>query len=154
MTITVAKATFIENIYRNFYDIVSAIEQGPGPGNIFEDRIFPSMPDVELNAVNSYPIIILESPQIDMAQFDMGKNVSNGTINFTVFTTQAKMRDQIVDKIVYAIETNKGVLANMNLHQVNIGSMMTDQVARGKIKVNMTIIPITFKFYSTKTFAY
>ena len=154
MTTQVLKATFIENVYKNFYDIVSAISSGPGPGNIFEDRIFPSMPDVELNAVNSYPIIILESPNIDMAQFDMGLNVSNGTINITVYTTQAKMRDQIVDKIVYAIETNKGTLATNNLHQVNFGTMSTDQVARGKIKVNMTTIPVTFKFYSSKTFAH
>lgn len=151
MTITVVKQTFIENVYKNFYDIVSVIDS---PGSIFNNRIFPSMPDVELNQANSYPIIILESPAIDMAQFDMGLNVSNGTINFTVFTTSAKVRDQIVDKIFYAIETNKGTLATMNLHQVNFGNVSTNQIARGKIKVNMTTIPVKFKFYSTKTFAH
>lgn len=151
MTIQVVKQTFIENIYKNFYDIVSAID---GQNSIFSDKIFPSMPDVELNALSSYPMIILESPQIDMKQFDIGLNLSEGIINLTVYTTQAKLRDQIADKIVYAIETNKGTLATMNLHQVNFGNMTTNQVARGKIKINMTTIPIKFKFYSQKTFAH
>jgi hypothetical protein len=112
------------------------------------------MPDVELNALNSYPIIILESPETDLKQFDMGKNLTEGIINFNVFTTSAKTRDQITDKIRYAIETNKGVLATKNLHQVEIEKVTQDQIARGKIKVNFCIIPIKFKFYSEKTRAF
>jgi hypothetical protein len=149
--IPVVKQTFIENIYKNFYDIVSAIDS---PGSIFNNRIFPSMPDVELSQANSYPIIILESPNFNVTQFDIGKSLAEGTLTFTVYTTQAKLRDQIVDKIIYAIETNKGVLANMNIKQVFFGSITTDQVARGKIKINMTTIPVTYKFYFDKTFAH
>lgn len=154
MAIAVTKQTITHSIYSNFYDIVSAITNAPGPGNIFADRIFPSMPDVELNALNSYPIIILESPENDLKQFSMGKNLTEGTINFNVFTTSAKTRDEIIDKIVYAIETNKGVLATKNIRQVEIDKINMDQIARGKIKVNFCTIPIKFKFYSDKTQAF
>jgi hypothetical protein len=150
MTDAVTKQTIIHSVYTNFYDIVSAIE----PANIFAERIFPSMPDIELNALNSYPIILLESPLIDLKQFSMGKNLTEGTINFYVYTTNAKLRDQLIDKINYAIETNKGVFATKNIRQVEIDKISTDEVARGKIKVHFCTIPIKFKFYSDKTFAF
>jgi len=150
MANAVTKQTIINGIYTNFYDIVSTID----PANIFAERIFPSMPDIELNALASYPIILLESPSTDLVQFDMGRNLTEGTINFYVFTTSAKLRDQLMDKIVYTIEINKGVLATKNLHQVNIDKITTDEIARGKIKVHFCNIPIKFKFYSDKTFAF
>jgi len=151
MTIQVVKQTFIENIYKNFYDIISAIG---GAHSVFYDKIFPCMPDVELNSLASYPMIILETPQVDMNQFDFGKNVSDGTVNITIYTTSAKSRDQLMDMLIYALETNKGVFANMNLHQVNFNSIITNEVARGKIKVHMATLPVIFKFYSQKTYAY
>lgn len=154
MTEVVTKQTILHSIYTNFYDIVSAIEAGPGAGNIFAEKIFPSMPDVDLAMINSYPIIILESPEVDLTIFSMGKNLTTGTITFNVFTTSAKTRDQIVDKIVYAIETNKGVFAQNNIRQIEIDKINMDQVARGKIKVNYCSVPIKFKFWSDKTFAY
>lgn len=109
------------------------------------------MPDVELNAANSYPIIILESPETDLKIFSIGQNLTTGTINFNVFATSAKTRDEIIDKIRYAIETNKPLLATNNIRQVETGSITMDQIARGKIKVNFCVIPITFKYWSVKT---
>jgi len=154
MVTPVTKSTITHSIYTNFYDIVSAITESPGAGNIFAERIFPSMPDVELNARNSYPIIILESPEIDLKQFSMGKNLTDGIINFNVYATDAKTRDQIIDLIIYNIEINKGVLATNNLRQVEVSIITTDQIARGKIKVHYCTIPIKFKFYSDKTYAF
>ena len=151
MATAVSKQTITHDIYSNFYDIVSAITNAPGAGNIFANRIFPSMPDVELNALNSYPIIILESPEIDLKIFSMGKNVTEGTINFNVFTTSAKTRDEIIDLIVYNIEINKGILATNNIRQIEIDKISVDQIARGKIKVNFCTIPIKFKYWSDKT---
>ena len=150
----VTKSTITHSIYTNFYDIVSNIAAGPGAGNIYASRIFPSMPDVELNMTNSYPIIILESPETDLKIFSMGKNLTTGSINFNVFTTSPKTRDQIIDKIIYAIETNKGLLATNNIRQVEINNITMDQIARGKIKVNFCTIPITFKYWSDKTQAF
>jgi TATA-box binding protein (TBP) (component of TFIID and TFIIIB) len=150
MTEQVTKQKITHSIYTNFYDIVSTIE----PSNIFAERIFPSMPDIELNEKNSYPIIILESSEIDLTIFSIGKNLTTGTINFNVFTTSAKLRDEIIDKIIYTIETNKGVLATNNLRQIEIDKITMDQIARGKIKVNFCTIPIKFKFWSDKTQAF
>ena len=150
MTDPVTKQTIMHGVYSNFYDIVSNIDAD----DITWTRIFPSMPDVELNSLGSYPIIILESPESDLKQFDIGKNLTEGTITFNVFATSAKERDRIIDKIIYAVETNKGVLANNNLHQVEFDKMNMDQIARGKIKVNFCTIPIKFKFYSDKTQAF
>jgi len=148
----VTKQSVVHGVYSNFFDIVKNIT--PEPGVVFSKMIFPAMPDFELDKTNSYPIIILESPQVDLKIFHMGKNLTDGTINFNVYATSAKTRDLITDKIIYAIETNKGVLASKNIRQIELGNIMMDQVARGKIKVNFCTIPIKFKFWSDKTFAF
>jgi len=153
MTDIVTKSSIIHGIYTNFYDILSAIS-ATGPGNIFAERIYPSMPDIELGNINSYPILILESPEIDLNQFSFGKNVTNGRILLNIYATSAKTRDQIADKVIYAVETNKDTLAEQNLRQVNIDTITSDQIARGKIKVHYCMIPIKFQFYSDKTFAF
>lgn len=150
MAAKVTKQTILSGIYKNIYDVLKVVE----PANIFAERIYPSMPDVELNAQNSYPMLILESAQVDLKQFSMGKNLTDGTINLTVYTTSAKLRDEIIDKIFYQLETNKGLFATNNIRRVEIGQIMHDQVARGKIKVNFCSIPIKFKFYSDKTYAF
>jgi hypothetical protein len=150
----VTKETITHSIYQNFYDIVSAIEAGPGAGNIFYDRIFPSMPDVDLNFVSSYPIIILESPETSQKIFSIGLNETEGTINFNVYATSAKTRDLIIDKIRNAIEVNRGLLATNHIRQIEIGNITMNQIARGKIKVNFCTIPIKFKFWSEKTQAF
>ena len=124
----VTKSNILNGIYTNFYSIVSTIE----PANIFAEKIYPSMPDVELNEKNSYPIIILESPEVDLTIFSIGKNLTNGTINFNVFTTSAKLRDEIIDKIIYAIETNKGIFSTKNLRQIK-GFLLLKIFARLKL---------------------
>jgi hypothetical protein len=151
MVTPVTKTTITHSIYTNFYDIVSAITNAPGSGNVFANRIFPSMPDVELNALNSYPIIILESPETSLKIFSIGKNLTEGSINFNVYASSAKTRDQIIDMIVNAIEINRGILATNHIRQIEIGNINMDQIARGKIKVNFCTIPIKFKFWSDKT---
>lgn len=151
MTNAVTKQTITHGIYTNFYDLLSAID---GTNSLFSNRIFASMPDVNLAEQSSYPIMILESPETSLEQFDMGRNITEGTIVLNVFAATAPMRDQIIDKVIYAIETNKGILATKNIRQVFINKITMEQVARGKIKVNYCSIPIKFKFYSEKTFAY
>jgi len=151
MANAVEKKTLTQDIYNNFYDIVSAID---GENSFFSNRIYPAMPDIDLSFKNSYPIIILQTPETDIKQFSMGLNSTDGTINFEVYTTSAKNRDQIVDKIRYEIETNKGVLSAKNIRRVEFGNVIPNQVARGKIKVHYAIVPIKFKVYTEKTFAY
>jgi len=148
MTIQVTKSKLIENIYRNFFDIVRASD------SIFTNIIYAAMPDFELTKVNSYPIIILNDPKLKSEQKTMEKSKNGGVIIFEVYTTDAKLTAQYADKLIDAIEINKGTLADNGIHEVFNGETNGDTIPYGKVKVHIKFIPFTFVVYTSKTHAY
>ena len=145
--VTVSKATVIENIYKNFYDLIVTISG-------FTTIIYPEFPDVSLTAEGSYPIVILDSPEIGWEPFTLGKSVLDGTISVTVYTTIPKDTDQFSSDISDKIETSKHTLAGVGLKDVQLDSTDKDFVSHGEIKVHFKTLTFRYKFYFTKTTAY
>lgn len=147
MGVTVSKVTVVENIYKNFYDIVSAISG-------FSTMVYPAFPNINLTTSSSYPIIILNSPEISWNQFTFGKSVLNGTISLDIFTTSAKTTDQYASDIQNGIEVEKDTLAGYGLRMVFLDSTTTDTILHGKIKIHIKTLTFSYKFYFDKTLAY
>lgn len=145
--VTVAKSTVIENIYKNFYDLVVAITG-------FTTIVYPEFPDVSLTAESSYPIVILDSPEISWDSFTFGKGLLEGTISVTVYTTVPKDTDQYASDISDKIETSKSTLAGVKLRDVQLDSTDKDFASHGEIKVHFKTLTFRYKFYFTKTPAY
>ena len=145
--VTVTKSTLIENIYKNFYDLVVAI-----PG--FTTIVFAEFPDASLTAEGSYPIVIIDFPEVDWKPFTFGKSVSDGTIGVTIYTTTAKDTDQFASDISDKIETSKATLAGVGLHDVQLDSTDKDFAPHGEIKVHFKTLTFRYKFYFTKTGAF
>lgn len=148
MTVTVSQSTIIENVYKNFYDLVVAI------GGIFATKVYPSFPDIVEDAVADYPIVVIGSPDIGWDTFTFGKNLTEGTIAIDVYTNTPKDTDQYSSDISNQIEVSKDTFSSIGLRQVNLEGTNSNMFPQGKIKVFIKTLIFNYKFYSDKTFAY
>ena len=147
MTVTVAKSTLIENIYKNFFDILN--------GNAsFTSSIYPAFPDIKFDDKSDYPVFILGSPDVGQEQFTLGKTVVDGTIEFEVYTADAKTCDEFTSDAINHIETSKGTLADVGLHEVMQISTSKEVIPQGDVRVHIKTITFSYKFYYTKTTSY
>jgi len=145
---TVNKSTIIENIYANFYTLLNAVTG-------ITNNIYPEFHDnVNLTDKSSYPIFILNSPEINEEQFTFGKTSVSCTISFDIYTTTAKDTDSYTSDAKDKIETSKGTLASYGIRQVFLDSTSKDVVPQGKIKVHLKTLNWRFVVYHDKTFAY
>ena len=149
MVQTLATATVVENIYKNFFDLVDAISAFSGNGYVYAE-----FPDINIVKKANYPIIVIGSPEIGWKPHTFAENVMEGTISVDVYTTDAKTTDQYTSYIHNKIEKSKDTLADQGLRQVNLSSTNKDMVPHGDIRVHLKTLIFEFKFYFTKTFAY
>lgn len=148
MTTTVAKSTVIENIYKNFYDIIKTVTG-------FSTIIYPEFPEVSLDSKSSYPIAILYSPEINSSPLTFGQGKIEGTISFDIFTANTpKTCDAYASDVIEKIETSKGTLSSVGLRQVELASTNKEVIMHGKIKVHTKTLIFEYKFYYPKTKAY
>lgn len=148
MTVTITKSTVIENIFKNFYDLTSAI-------NGFSTLIYPEFPNKSMDEKSDYPIVILNSPEIGSDSFTFGKGVIEGTISIDLYTANnPKLCDQYASDVIDKIETSKFTLAGVGLKQVQLASTNKDVVMHGKIKIHTKTLIFEYKFYYPKTGAF
>lgn len=148
LTVTVSKSTIVENVFKNFYDILNGNDS-------FTDIIFPAYPEnFNIDSKGDYPVCILESPDISSEQFTMGKTVVDGTIEFMIHSTDAKTTDEYTSDAKEEIETNKYALSGVGLRMIFLTSTSKDTIIRGKIHIHVKTLTWSFKFYHTKTFAF
>ena len=147
MTVQVSKASVIENIYKNFYDLTNAISG-------FSGIVYPAFPDVALDDRSNYPVIIINSAEIGWDTFTFGKNLLEGTLTIDIYTTSAETSDQYASDIHNQIETSKFTLAGLGLRQVHLLNTDTDMAAHGLIRVHLKSLTFEYKFYFAKTAAF
>lgn len=148
MTTTVVKSTLVENIYKNFYDLISAISG-------FSTVVYPAFHEnINLTDKASYPIIVIDSPEIGNAPFTFGKGIVDGTISIDIYTTSADTADQYASDVIDGIETSKGTLAGLKLKQVHLNYTQKEIVLQGEIRVHHKMLTFKYKFYYTKTVTY
>ena len=142
--VVVSKSTVVENIYKNFYDLVNAITD-------FDEIVYPAFPYVVIDDKSDYPIVIINSPEVSWETFTFGTSLLEGTISIEIYTTSAKTTDQYTSDVSNQIEISKRTLATNNLRQVNLESTDTASASHGKIRVHMKTLTFNFKFYFTST---
>jgi hypothetical protein len=147
MVVTVAKDTIIENIYKNFYDLISAISG-------FTSIVYPSFPEVVITNKSSYPIVVINSPEISWDQHTFGSNVAECSVSVEIYTTSAATTDQYASDVHNKMEISKGALSAVGIRQLNLESTDTNFEEAGKIKVHQKNLNFKFKVYFSKTFAY
>ncbi len=149
MTVTVVKSTVIENIFKNFYDLLAAVSG-------FSTLIYPESPNVNFTQEESYPVIILNSPNINSDSFTLGKGVIEGTIEVNIYTANdPALCDQFASDVIDKIETSKFTLAGVGLKMVQLQSTAKDVILQDqKLKVHMKSVIFEYMFYYDKTGAF
>lgn len=146
--VTVSKATILENVHQTFYTLINSITN-------FTDNVYSAFPDLSLQAASSktsYPIFILESPDVDTwGDFTMEKILIGGTIALEIYTTSAKTADEYGSDAFSKIEDSISSLRGDGLQFIEIESMDKDVVQRGKINVHIKTITWAFQFIFDKT---
>lgn len=141
---TISKSTVVQNIYKEFYDILVTVTE-------FATIIYPAWPEKEITSKSSYPLVILNSPDVSWDPFTFTKKWLNGTISVEIYTTDAKTCDQYADKAIDKIETQRAILRTAGLSFVDMEPSSKDSIARGKIRVHIKTITFSFKYSFTKT---
>lgn len=148
LTVTVSKSTIVENIFKNFYDLINA-------SSSFTNKIYPAFPEgFNIDDKADYPVFILESARLNEEQFTFGKSYVDGTIVFDIYTSDAKTCDEYTSDAKDKIETDKYTLATLGLKMVFLDSNDKEVVQRGKINVHHMTLRWRFRFYYDKTSAY
>ena len=158
--VTISKATYISNIWKNFYDILSNATTGVKTVTLADastqtvQTYTGSFPDSEANQRSSYPILVIETPTISEDDFTLTKSNVEGTITIEIYTTKSESAELFLDAIRDKIETNKDDLANLGLKPLRVDSNDNDSFMRGEIKLHFKSITFKFNYRYTKTRAY
>ena len=153
----VGKSSIIENVWKEFYDRVKSQITSvsiTGSTTITVQNYVSSFPDQLVDSKSDYPILVIETPSVNVDSFTLGKDKFKGTINIEIYTNQSESADKFLSKIIDSIETYKYTLRGNGLSMVKLESTDTDMVSRPKIKVHMRRATFTFTSYYTKTGAY
>ena len=154
---TINKSTVVQNIWKNFYDrlknSVSQVTLSDSSSQTiqFYSAAFPDRPN---ETKSNYPILIVNSPDIDWEDFTFTKKWLNGTITIDIFTTKAESADLFIDAIIDSIETYRDDFRDLGLMNINLESTGKDEFFIGKIKVHMKSCTFSFRYIFTKTNTY
>jgi len=110
-----------------------------------------AFPDKSLDKKEDYPIIVINSPDINWQTLTIKKFWVNGSITIDTYTTKAEAADKFADLINYVIENNRDDLRSAGFMFVRLDGTSKDEVTRGDIKVHLKSLTYTFKYVIKKT---
>jgi len=153
----VSKSTLIENILENFYDVIkselneSTVTDTSGKTYTLSN-FTSSFPDKYIDEKNTYPILVVESPDLETAeQFTLSKEKIPMTITIDFYATNAEVADKFFSKIIDTIETSRDTLADNKINQIKLLSTDKDSFQRKQIKVHLRSVTYSFEFRYTRT---
>lgn len=153
----VSKTQLVPEIWRLFYDRLKAQVTScsiTGSKTITIANYDANFSDPAFEDKTYYPVIVVNTPSVPTDRFTSGKDIVEGSITIDIYTNQSESADKFISQIQNAIETYRGTLANNGLRQIKFGSINSDMVLRGTIKIHLRSLPITFKNYYNRTIAY
>jgi len=156
-TTTISKSNLVEKIWRNFYDRVKdqVTSTTVANGTTFTIQHYSGAnPDIDIDSKSDLPIIVVDTPIFSTELFTMTRTQLRGSIDIEVYATDSQAADQFLSQINNAVETFKGDLAGVGIHQIDTESTDADMVFRDSIKIHVRRITYVFvyRFDRTKSF--
>jgi len=141
MGVTISRSTIIENIYKNFYDLLSTLTS-------FD--VYPAFPDKDISSSSSYPIMILGSPDLSWDNFTIKKKLVSGTITFEVYTADAKTCDQFASDVIDKIEGSLRTLRTYGLRKVQLASTDKEVFQREDFNIHNKTMTFSYEYIFTR----
>lgn len=138
----VSKSTVVENIFKEFYDLLIAISN-------FD--IYPAFPNKKIENKSTYPVMILDSPDISWANLTFSQGLVKGTIDLEIYTASAPTCDQYASDATNKIESSESVLYAAGLEEVRLDSTTKTIYQRGDINVHVKTLTWRFEYNFSRT---
>lgn len=154
--VAITKATVSQGVWKNFFDTINGnvTTVTATDSSTHEAHYSASFPDKVADTKSSYPIVLIESPNLIWERFTLSKQWVNGTIDLSIFSTKAEVIDKMTDDVINLIETARGTFADLGLKFVKLESTSKDEFFRGQIKVHMKTISFSWRYIFTETGVY
>jgi len=152
----VTKSELDSSIWQNFYDVLvndvvgKSITDAHGNTHTLS-RATNSFPDTQIDNKSTYPILVIESPDLSSESFTLDKEQINGTITIEIYSTSSEVASKFFNKILDSIETSKPEFSDNNIHNIKIDSTDSVHVQRNQIKVHVRSVTYSFVTRYTKT---
>jgi len=149
-----SKSTIIQKVFENIYDRladnVSSVTI-TGSNSITIQTYTNSYGDKNVDEKSDYPILVVNSPEIDWEDFTFTTKKCMGTFSVDILCTQSEAADKFIDAIINSIETYRDDLKSVGMQFVNLEGTSRDQFFRGKIKIHVRSCEFSFEYIFTKS---
>jgi len=149
-----SKNNIIQTVFQNIFDRLESDVTSvniTGSTTVTIKTYTNSFPDKNIDAKGDYPILIVNSPDINWENFTIRKKWANGTFAVDILTTQREAGDKFIDAIMDSIETYRDDLKTVGMHFVNLENSSYDTFFRGGFKVHFRSASFSFKYIFTST---
>lgn len=148
------KSTIIQKIWENIYDRlkdnVSSVSI-TGDVTVTIQTWTGAFPEKIADSKTSYPILVVNSPEISWEDFTITKKWANGIFTIDILTTQSEAADKFLDAIIESIETYRDDMIGVNVRFINLEDTDSDHFSRGAFTIHSRSCIFSFKCAFTKT---
>jgi hypothetical protein len=142
--------TDVWNTFRTLIvnNVTSVLIKGSGGANTKTVTIHnysQSFPDKVFDDKDSYPMIVIHSPEFSTSPVTFRNREFTGRIEFEIFTTQSESADKISDLINKVIMDNESNLGAVGIYELELDSTDSNHYDRNKIEVHSRMVVWRYK---------
>jgi hypothetical protein len=138
----VTKQTILQDIFKTFW-----VSLGKHVNPKTTKFWFPSFPYEDLdNGKLSYPVGIIESPELSEDKFTIEKKWAMGNILISVYATNSSDADLYAQQVINAIDTERKVFWTLNVRKLILTGMDQGFIKREDINVHSRELTYSFQF--------
>ena len=123
-------------ISQSFLNVRALVNTISDPSDRGEQWLFSTFPQEKKGTADTYPCIIIESPDLvgENIVFGHGQRRYKWTVPISIYARQKGTADILADSVISTIETNKGSLESNGQFQINFtASPSYDNVINNQI---------------------
>jgi hypothetical protein len=138
----VTKQTILQDIFKTFWAVLGK-HVHPKTTKFW----FPSFPYEDLNKGKlSYPIGIIDSPELVFEHYKIEKRWAMGSITITVFATNSGDADLYAQQVISGVDSELKELWRLNLRKVSLDSMSQGFLQQESIYVHNRELTYVFQY--------
>ena len=148
----VSKDTVISSTWETIYDLINSVIVDPKSRGV--KWLFGSYPNPESKDFCGWPVVIIESPDINVNHFSIGKQLRQWPIamKIAVFTDWSEHADTISDEIITILRNNELVLEQGGLYKFKVTSTPIGYDDVNGNRIYGKSIRIAFEFVEKETY--
>jgi len=128
-------------VFGFFFNLISNGVTDPNSRTKF---CYPTWPNVDIDNSDSYPIIIIESPEFRWKKFTFTKRDYIMTIKIHIFSTTMKQLDSLTSQVINTIRDAVKSIRGLRIDNIMLNGVTTDHVKRDTLTIHTKDIEFIF----------